>query len=121
MPKATVSRLMIGQSRGFTLMEVVVSWFLLSVALLALLKLDQTSVVSARAALWQALAQSQRDAGLSLLAVKDQAALTVWQREVSEILPQGQATFQTPLQLSLRWQPPELDIPLTLSYPTLGS
>lgn len=104
--------------RGFTLVEVLVSWFLLSIALFALLKLDETSLLGARASLLQAVAQSQLNDGLSLLALRDERALSAWQTNLNYFLPKAQALLSSPTRLSLSWQTPELDKPLSLSYPT---
>jgi prepilin-type N-terminal cleavage/methylation domain-containing protein len=104
------------KTQGFTLIEVLVSWFLLSVALLALLKLDQTSLVSSRAALIQAVAQSQFDNGLALLALQDSGAFALWQANLNEVLPQAQVLLTLPSQLTLSWQTPESNAPMWLSH-----
>lgn len=102
------------QCQGFTLIEVVVSWFLLSIALFALLKLDQSSLISVRAALLQAVAQSQFDNGLALLALQDTSAFALWQANLNEVLPQAEVVLTQPSQLTLMWQLPELNAPMLL-------
>ncbi len=90
---------------GFTLIEVLVSWLLLSIALLALFALDQASLVGARASLLQAVAQSQLDNGLSLNALHDEAAIQMWQSALAQVLPKGQLVMSTS-SWTLRWQLP---------------
>lgn len=103
-------------TRGFTLIEVLVSFFLLSIALMALLKLDQSSIEETRTLLWQAIALTELDSGLSLTVLADANAWSNWQSHISDVLPLAKINYVPPDNLEITWQLPKQQTPSSVHY-----
>jgi prepilin-type N-terminal cleavage/methylation domain len=93
--------------RGFSLIEVMISWLLLSLGLLGLLAFETKSLQDARASLYQSLAQTLLNDAHALIQLNDNAAMNTLQTEVTQLLPQGHLQGTSVGNLVIQWRLPE--------------
>ena len=89
---------------GFSLIEVLIALFILSIGLLSIAALEITSLKRNHEALLQSLAAIQINSLFDRLQVGDSAKESaIWQQNNNKLLPQAESTYNNSNKITICW------------------
>lgn len=101
--------------KGFSLVELLIAMFILSVSLLALYKAQITALRSAQHGYWYSFAVQQLTAIIESFGTENQLQLIQLQQHTKRELPQGQLSLSKN-KPKITWQEPEQQVTIQTNW-----